>query len=82
MNNNLCKADTKPAKEAKLEQAEQKSLLLPDDEKLATKIRIYPSNERVNNGEGRSVRSIVSETHSMPVLVHETAWGNETLLRT
>jgi hypothetical protein len=41
VNNNLCKADTKPAKEAKLEQAEQKSLLLPDDEKLATKIRIY-----------------------------------------
>jgi hypothetical protein len=38
LNNNLCKADTKPAKEQKLIQAEQKSPLLSDDEKLATKI--------------------------------------------
>jgi hypothetical protein len=38
LNNKLCKADTKPAKEQKLIQAEQKSPLLSDDEKLATKI--------------------------------------------
>jgi hypothetical protein len=41
LNSYLCKADTKPAKEPKLKQAEQKSLLLSDDEKLSTKTRIF-----------------------------------------